>query len=797
MIKKLLLVSILSSSISAFSQCLTSSIPTKTCSFGDQIEAFTLNSIAATGNSGCGTNGYSSSIQTWTLALGQSYSYSSTTGASAGYPQAFAIFIDLNGDNQYSPSEMIKNDPLGYTHSGNITIPYGGSTLGSKKMRVICNESALTNVMACNGGLNPYGEVEDYNVVIICPTINPTIVGPTSLCTANTATLTVSNPGATFTWTPGGANTNSLVISTSASVSTIESYTLITEIPSCPTSYSAIYSVSVAPNPTVSITGPTVICPGTTSITLTGSGSVNYSWNGAASSTANTLSYNPVIGTSTVVLNGSTGFCSSNTATLEVVKTSTASITPTVSPSSLTLCSGQTKTLTASHTTTVTLIGNSYLWNPGSVSSSTLAINTNATGNGIDTYTVFSGYTGCPSTFTNSAIVTVSVAPSPTVSVSGTNLICSTATTTVNLTANGASTYTWNTGATTSTVGVAPTSSTIYTVSGQIGFCISVDTFMVTKATALMPSISGGTLLCGATSKTLTVTNIGNSLTWSPGGQTTPTISISSSGTVSTTDVYTVTTGYNGCPGTFTMTTISVVSAPLPTLSISGNTLLCNPAINSTNLTVSGASSYVWNNGFTSANVYLTPTVTTVYSVIGTQSPCSSTKTISVVVSSAPTLTITASSPSVCVGQTATITAMGGVSYLWNNNSTNNSVVITPTVTGNYTLIVTATNSVGCSFSSGFTEPVVNCSIGFDELRINEATLYPNPMNNFLTISINESLVNKTNIEIYDVTGKLVIKENLISITNTINVSDLNDGIYIYKIFVGKNSTKMGKIIKN
>ena len=797
MIKKLLLISALSSGINSFSQCLTSSIPTKTCSSGDQIEAFTLNSVAATGNSGCGTSGYSSSSQTWTLALGQSYAYSSTTGATAVFPQAFAIFIDLNGDNQYSPSEMVKNDPLGYTHNGSITIPYNGSTLGSKKMRIICNESALNSAMACDGGLDPYGEVEDYNVVLICPTITPSIVGPPTLCTNNTATLTVSSPGATFTWTPGGANTNSLVISTSASVAAIESYTLLTDIPTCST-YTVVYSVSVAPNPTVSISGSNVICPGSNATTLTASGASNYTWTGASPSNSNTLVVSPSnAGTTLISLSGSTGFCSANSATLNIIKTSTASLTPTVNPVSTTLCSNQTKTLTAGITTTLTLVGNSYSWSPGSSTSNTIAISSSATTTGVDSYTVYTGYSGCPSTYTNSAVVNVSVAPTPSVSVSGISLICATAPTTVNLSANGASSYTWNTTATTATVDVAPPSTTIYTVTGQTGFCLNVATFKVTKAVVLSPSISGGTLLCGATSTILSGNNLGDTYTWSPGGQVTNTISILSTGATTSVDVYTISTGFAGCPSTFTATTYSVISAPIPTLSVSGNTLLCKPAINSTSLTASGASNYVWSNGFNSTNVYLSPTVTTVYSFTGTTGYCFSTKTVSVLVSAVPVTTISSSSPSVCVGQTATITANGGLTYLWNSGSTSPSIVITPTVTGNYTVMVTITNSVGCSLSTVVTEASVNCTMGFEELGINKVTLYPNPMNNFLTININESLINKTNIEIYDALGKLVIKENLIEVTNTINVSYLNDGIYLYKVVKGENPIKMGKIIKN
>ena len=49
----------ISFTIQSVSQCSISTNPTNDCSWGDQINAFTLNAISPGGaNSGCGANGY-------------------------------------------------------------------------------------------------------------------------------------------------------------------------------------------------------------------------------------------------------------------------------------------------------------------------------------------------------------------------------------------------------------------------------------------------------------------------------------------------------------------------------------------------------------------------------------------------------------------------------------------------------------------------------------------------------------------------------------------------------------------
>jgi len=57
--------------------------------------------------------------------------------------------------------------------------------------------------------------------------------------------------------------------------------------------------------------------------------------------------------------------------------------------------------------------------------------------------------------------------------------------------------------------------------------------------------------------------------------------------------------------------------------------------------------------------------------------------------------------------------------------------------------------------------------------------VYPNPANELLTISISE---NNTSISIFDILGKTVSKMELINGNNTLNIENLDPGVYFYSI---------------
>jgi hypothetical protein len=122
----------------------------------------------------------------------------------------------------------------------------------------------------------------------------------------------------------------------------------------------------------------------------------------------------------------------------------------------------------------------------------------------------------------------------------------------------------------------------------------------------------------------------------------------------------------------------------------------------SATLSASNVSTYTWSTGAStvisnSASVSVSPTVTTTYTVVGTNSlGCTSTSVLSVAVDVAvPSLTIanstTASSNGVCTGKTATLTAAGALTYTW-TGGVSNGVSFVPT---NTTYVVSGGNSCG------------------------------------------------------------------------------------------------------
>lgn len=78
-------------------------------------------------------------------------------------------------------------------------------------------------------------------------------------------------------------------------------------------------------------------------------------------------------------------------------------------------------------------------------------------------------------------------------------------------------------------------------------------------------------------------------------------------------------------------------------------------------------------------------------------------------------------------------------------------------------------------------------------LEVNSVTLFPNPLENELTIRLPESYTNEKSYIIYDLLGKKRKQGKLSSSNETINVSELNTGNYLINIF--SENTRISKII--
>jgi len=138
-------------------------------------------------------------------------------------------------------------------------------------------------------------------------------------------------------------------------------------------------------------------------------------------------------------------------------------------------------------------------------------------------------------------------------------------------------------------------------------------------------------------------------------------------------------------------------SPPLapPVITITGTLTHCNGG--TTTITGNGGVSYVWDDAGSSTTASIAVTQGT-YTVTGTNaSGCTGTAT-AVVTESAPFPITFTGFLNHCTGETTTVTANGGSTYVWAHGPTTAAVALTQ---GTYT--VTATNSAGCISSDDVT----------------------------------------------------------------------------------------------
>ncbi|MCC6839647.1 MAG: hypothetical protein IT230_05755, partial [Flavobacteriales bacterium] len=220
----------------------------------------------------------------------------------------------------------------------------------------------------------------------------------------------------------------------------------------------------------------------------------------------------------------------------------------------------------------------------------------------------------------------------------------------------------------------------MYTVTATaITGCASEGTIQLNPTTMVSAaSITGNLAFCTGDSTTLTAVPAdgGGPFTylWSPGGETTDSIVVTTAGSYSCQ----VTDNCGGSVNTGSVNTgsVSVVENFLPTVVVdvpSANYCTGSPAIA---ITASGASTYAWSpaaglDATNVATVNANPTSTTTYTVTGTDgNGCQNTATATMTVGTTPVVNnVTATPPTVCIGGNSQLKVNMG-SYC-NSNFTN------------------------------------------------------------------------------------------------------------------------------
>lgn len=284
-------------------------------------------------------------------------------------------------------------------------------------------------------------------------------------CTNSAISFTdqsTNNP-TSWSWSfPGGSPSSSSAQNPTVTYATAGTYTatLQSSNGSATAGASYTYTFNVTGTPTLSAPSAT-FCEGAT-FSLTASGATTYTWSTGA--TGASIVVTPTAST-TYTVTGENNGC---TASIQV---GAFDQTPPVSVTSVTICAGGTATLSATGAT-------SYMWSNSATTPSIVVSPSTPT-----SYTVTGSALGC----TNTAVGMVDITSSPVITVTSAT-IC--AGSTASVTAGGVSSYTWSTGSNNATINVNPTSTTVYTVSGQASGCGPSSPATTTVTVNQLPSVS-------------------------------------------------------------------------------------------------------------------------------------------------------------------------------------------------------------------------------------------------------------------------------------------------------------------
>ncbi len=357
-----------------------------------------------------------------------------------------------------------------------------------------------------------------------------------------------------------------------------------------------------------SITVPTgTLCTGT-SITYNSVGSTagTYDWffTGATTSTATGATAN-------------TSYTSAGTYTTQMVvedacgsfgiatKTINVNLSPTASASTSQTITCTLPTANLSGTGVAT-----YTWSGPSITSggNTASPTANAPG----TYSLVGTTGGCLSNTATVILTSNTVAPSPSITASSSS-ICAGGSFTLN--ASGASTYSWSTGSTATSIVVSPTITTNYVLSGTntVNGCAGSTNSLLTVSPLPIVTASSPSATCAGSNACL-IGGGASTYTWSgPCGFTSNTQSPCFPASLACQCAYSLTgTDANGCKNS---ATVCISVNPLPTVTANSSaSVICIGQ--SVTLTGSGAVSYSWSGGI-SDGVAFSPTATALYNVAG------------------------------------------------------------------------------------------------------------------------------------------------------------------------------------
>lgn len=558
-----------------------------------------------------------------------------------------------------NPTASISATATEYCEGGSVTLTGNGTgqilwnTGDVSRTLTVETPGWYVLTVTADNGCKAYDSLE----IVELPAPDIRIDGADHVCQGDQAILQASG-AATYVWSNG---LQGAVISVNPSRTTTY---IVTGTSNRGCTATASHTVLVTEFPLASITGETSICQGDTTV-LVANGGTHFLWS-TGDTTQSIKAYTSQVYRVTV----SDDFGCSSNAQKEV----TVNVVPTVSVlGNDHFCTGSTTTLYADGTNIA-----SYKWN-GTTPGQSLLVSAPGT------YTVVvTSAANC----TASASMTVTQNDNPVVNVYGNQSFCEGESTV--LLASGGTSYVWR-NAFNEVLATSPELNVnvggIYSVTAtNTQGCSSILSVRVTEKQLPTAGITASTpeTCMGNAVKLTAAWASGYAYQWST-GSTNREINVYESGN------YVLTVTSNGCSA---KDSVYITVHPLPTITFSGDSIICIGMTTTIYASAPNAASFRWSVADnTTDHITVSPQQTTRYSVnVVDVNGCSNSAQINVTVLDLPTPSITGPD-SVCVGDSVLWQVFGGIAYLWNDGDTSSEKFISQN--GLYSVVVT--NAGGCS----------------------------------------------------------------------------------------------------
>ena len=668
-----------------------------------------------------------------TICLGDSVLLSGTTTALPGYTSLWGPNTSIS-----SPNTMTTYVQPNTTTKYYLSIQQGLSCAGIDTILVtvdVANIDAGSNITICKGDtaqLNAIGNGTNYvwspNLNIISTNTISTQVWPTDTTTyfiqytslnncinkdsvivfvspvpgSNSGfnpipdidlclndTVTINSPVTTdfYSWSPNYSISDSTIKSPVFNPVLNSTY-YFTGTNSFGCFVKDTFQITIKQLPTVNAGNPSTLCIGDSVILNSNGNAASYSWDngvvdGQAFEVLNTQNY--------ILTATSANGCTNTDSVLITGLTAPA----TDAGSDINLCINDSIKL-------IGLGADNYSWSPSTSLSDPNVSDPFASPNSSITYILTGSLNnGCEKTDT----INIDVNPLPVLTITNDTLICEGDT--IEIEVFGATNFSWFNSNNISDVNISnplvwPIATTTIKVSAY-GPNTCLDTAEILINVNPKPIVDAGSdqNICFNDSTSVNVSGNASSYSWNNG------ISDNSPFLVVSTQDYIV-TGINNISNCSNKDTLTVNVINLPIIDASQDDSLCIG--DSVQISASGALNYIWspNNNISNNTLndpFVFPSVLTQYIVTGTDlNNCSNSDTVEISIKKSPIVS-TSNNSSICLGDTITIFATGGVSYTWlNTDSISNINIFNPKVwpstSSVYDVVVTGDNS--CSDTAEF-----------------------------------------------------------------------------------------------